>query len=185
MPDAPDMPDTPDAPNGPDGPDTPDTPNGPDTPDAPDLPSDRQGVTARLAACGLDCGRCLSHPQSPISRHAQGLLTELGGFAARAAFFARIDPIFESYAAFEAVAKRFAAADCAGCRTGRCLLGHCIVQTCVKERGVDFCYECGEFPCDHTGFPEMLHARWLENNQKMREMGPEAFLAASRTRPRY
>jgi len=157
----------------------------PEAPDSPGLPGDRAGIVARIAACGLDCGRCLSHPGSPISRHARGLLTELGNFAARAAFFARLDPVFEHYAAFETVATRFAAADCAGCRSGKCLLGHCTVQTCVTARGVDFCFECAEFPCDHTGFSETLHARWLANNEKMRQMGLAAYMAWVAGQARY
>ncbi|MDQ7831965.1 MAG: DUF3795 domain-containing protein [Desulfovibrionaceae bacterium] len=157
----------------------------PGTRQDPSLPTDRTGIAARIAACGLDCGRCLSHPQSPISRHARGLLDGLGNFAARAAFFARLDPVFEHYAAFEAVAKRFAAADCAGCRSGTCLLGHCAVQTCVKERGVDFCCECAEFPCDHTGFSGMLHARWLANNEKMRELGLAGYMEWVAGQARY
>ncbi len=163
----------------------PDAPDVPGTPEKPTIPTDRAGIVARLAACGLDCGRCLSHPGSPISRHARGLLDELGNFAARAAFFARLDPVFEHYAAFEAVAKRFAAADCTGCRSGTCLLGNCAVQTCVKARGVDFCFECGEFPCDRTGFSEMLHARWLANNEKMRELGLAAYMAWVAQQARY
>lgn len=161
------------------------TADGPGFTGPPDLPSDRAGIVARVAACGLDCGRCLSHPGSPISRHARGLLSELGDFPARAAFFARLDPVFEHYAAFEAVAGRFAAADCGGCRSGRCLLGDCAVQKCVTERGVDFCYECAEFPCGHTGFSEMLHARWLGNNTKMRQMGLSAYMEWLAAQPRY
>ncbi len=160
-------------------------PDAPGTPDTPGLPTDRATIAARVAACGLDCGRCLSHPASPISRLSRELLAELGNFGARAAFFAHMDPVFNDYAAFEAVAKRFAGADCGGCRSGRCLLGNCAVRKCVTTRGVDFCFECGEFPCDHTGFPEMLHARWLANNQRMREMGLGAYVEWMAAQARY
>ena len=40
---------------------------------------------------------------------------------------------------------------CAGCRNieGKCpiIQGTCSTYTCVKEKGVEFCYECGDFPC--------------------------------------
>ncbi len=150
-----------------------------------DFPVDRAGIIRRVAACGLDCGRCLSHPQSPISGLSRELLAELGNFGARAGFFARLDPVFENYGAFEAVAKRFAGADCGGCRSGRCLLENCAVQKCVTERGVDFCFECGEFPCDRTGFSEMLHARWMANNEKMREMGLAGYMEWLAGQARY
>lgn len=160
-------------------------PEAPGKPDTSALPVDRAGIVRRVAACGLDCGRCLSHPASPISRLSRELLAELGNFGARAGFFAHMDPVFNAYAAFEAVAKRFAGADCEGCRSGRCLLGDCSVQRCVKERGVDFCFECGEFPCDRTGFSGMPHARWLTNNRRMREMGLAGYMEWLAGQARY
>ncbi len=146
---------------------------------------DKEAIARRLAPCGLDCGRCLNHPESPISRLAGELKEELGGFGERAAFFAKLDPVFAEYAAFEAVLDRFAGAVCSGCRTGKCLLGECVPQKCVKEKGVDFCFQCAEFPCENPGFEGPLKERWLQNNQKMREMGIEAFFALTLSRPRY
>jgi hypothetical protein len=39
---------------------------------------------------------------------------------------------------------------CLGCRETGCLVitGECATKTCVAEKGVDFCYECGDFPCN-------------------------------------
>jgi len=146
---------------------------------------DRQEIVSRLAPCGLDCGRCLNNPQSPLAGHAAGLREELGGFGARAAFFATLDPVFSGYAEFEKVLDRLASGDCSGCRTGACLLGECGPQRCVKERGLDFCFECGEFPCDESGLEGPLKARWEENNRRMRDKGIEAYLAETLTKPRY
>lgn len=47
---------------------------------------------------------------------------------------------------------------CEGCRNikGNCEVlknygfnGRCKIYDCFKSRNIDFCYECGEFPCDH------------------------------------
>jgi hypothetical protein len=145
----------------------------------------KDDVTKRLAPCGLDCGRCLNHPESPISRLAGELKKELGGFGERAAFFAKLDPAFAGYPAFEAVLDRFANAACSGCRTGKCLLGDCVPQRCVTEKGVDYCFQCASFPCATSGLEGPLKERWLQNNLKMREMGLEAFFALTLPRPRY
>lgn len=39
---------------------------------------------------------------------------------------------------------------CGGCRETGCLVlpeGACATKRCVEERGVEFCFECDEFPC--------------------------------------
>lgn len=145
----------------------------------------REDLAEIVAPCGLDCGRCLDNPGSPISRHARELRRELGGFAAVAERFAGMDPAFADYAAFEKVLDRFAGAGCSGCRGGQCLLKACRVKHCVKERGVDWCHQCAAFPCEETGLPPMLHERWKNNNERMREVGVAAYLAEQREKPRY
>lgn len=145
----------------------------------------RKELRRVVAPCGLDCGRCLSNPESPISRLSSELRMELGGFAAMAERFAGMDPAFAGYPGFAAVLDRFADAGCTGCRDGKCLLATCGVQDCAPERGVDWCFECADFPCDRTNLPPMLQERWRRNNERMREIGPEAYLAEIRKKPRY
>lgn len=139
----------------------------------------------RLAPCGLDCGKCLSHPDSPIGRLARELRTELGGFGRRAAFFAGLDPVFAGYGEFEKVLERLGAGTCAGCRTGDCLFPGCRVMSCVKERGVDFCFQCGAFPCGQTGLSGPLLDRWRANNERLGEVGVSAFFDWIKDQPRY
>lgn len=142
-------------------------------------------MVAQVAPCGLDCGRCLDNPTSPICGLAQGLKAELGGFAALADRFAGMDPVFADYPAFERLLERLGRGGCTGCRSGNCLLSSCGVKDCVRGQGVDFCHECGEFPCDKTMLPPMLHERWLRNNERMREVGLETYLTQLRLKPRY
>jgi len=142
-------------------------------------------MVEQVAPCGLDCGRCLDNPGSPVCRLAGELKRELGGFAALAERFAGMDPAFGEYAGFERVLVRLAKGGCTGCRSGNCLLTSCRVKDCVRAKGVDFCHECGDFPCGDTGLPEMLNERWKKNNQRMRELGLAAYLADMREKPRY
>ncbi|MBU1003638.1 MAG: DUF3795 domain-containing protein [Proteobacteria bacterium] len=142
-------------------------------------------LVAQVAPCGLDCGRCLDNPASPICGLSRRLKGELGGFAALAGRFAGMDPVFKEYQAFDRLLERLGKGGCTGCRSGNCLLTSCGVKDCVRERSVDFCHECGEFPCDRTLLPAVLHERWQRNNERMREVGLEAFLAQTRLKPRY
>ncbi len=142
-------------------------------------------IMRRIAPCGLDCGKCLSNPESPISDLSRELLAELGGFGAVAERFAGMEPAFDKYPAFEAVLQHLAGAKCTGCRDGECLLSSCGVKDCVKEHDVDYCFECSEFPCNKTNLPPALHERWKKNNERMKSGGIEAYLEFVKRQPRY
>ena len=147
--------------------------------------TDEAALRERIAPCGLDCGRCLDNPDSPIGRLSRELARELGGFGQRAAFFARLDPVFDAYADFERVLERLGKGGCSGCRTGKCLLGDCRVKDCVRERGLAFCFACSDFAACDPGLPPGLAERWRDNNRRMAEMGLAAYCAWQAGRPRY
>jgi hypothetical protein len=140
----------------------------------------------RVAPCGLDCGRCLDNPESPIAFHARELRRELGGAARLAAFFAKgVDPAFAAYADFERLLDRLGRGQCRGCREGTCFFSACRVKDCVKERGVDFCFQCGRFAECDPGLPPGLAERWHANNRRLAEVGLAAYAAWLATQPRY
>jgi hypothetical protein len=139
----------------------------------------------RIAPCGLDCGRCLDNPDSPIGRLARELARELGGFGKRAAFFARLDPAFAAYPEFESLLGRLGRGGCGGCRTGNCLLADCRVKDCVRERGVDFCFQCPDFSACDPGLPPGLAERWRDNNRHMAAIGIKAYVVWLDDQPRY
>jgi len=93
-------------------------------------------------------------PSSSDALAIKELLGEnFGGYAAR---FVGMNPVFEGYEGFAEILEFFAAGSCGGCRKQGCLFQACRVKDCVREHGVDFCFECGEFPCERHGFPEGL-----------------------------
>jgi hypothetical protein len=55
----------------------------------------------------------------------------------------------------------------------------CGMMTCAKERELEHCFECGEFPCSRNeefsadGTPH--HRRTIENSKRMRQMGLKAW----------
>ncbi|MFW6323846.1 MAG: DUF3795 domain-containing protein [Desulfovibrionales bacterium] len=99
--------------------------------------------------------------------------------------FAAMDPVFEEYPSFQKILDLFARGSCSGCRTGACLLHECAVKDCVHEKGVNFCFECSLFPCEHSDFPPSLKKRWIEMNMRRREMGVEEYFRMMAARPRY
>ena len=150
------------------------------------LPDREAFIRARLAPCGLSCGQCLAYSGGLVQEAAARLKQGLGpNFAPYAERFEHMNPIFKEYAGFSRLLDFFATGSCTGCREQGCLFQACEVPDCVREHDVDYCFECAEFPCDRHGMPEGLAARWQANNEKMAEIGLEAWFAGCLARPRY
>lgn len=145
-------------------------------------------IKADLAPCGLNCVKCFAHVDGDIRKHSLKLLEALGNFAAYAERYVDLldEPVFKNYPAFKQMLEYFAAENCRGCRNEQCkLFAECGVRKCHQEKGVDFCHACAQFPCGNTNFDERLYGIWLSVNQKMLDMGMEAFHEKSMARPRY
>jgi len=114
-----------------------------------------------VAPCGIDCGNCQLHmaagkPELIESLVARGIPREK--------------------------------VPCAGCRNieGKCpvIQGDCATYTCVLKHAVEFCFECGEYPCGKL-LPAADRAAVLPHNLKLynlgviRRDGVERFIAAS------
>ena len=61
----------------------------------------------------------------------------------------------------------------------------CAARTCFAEKGVDFCFQCDEYPCSRNSYPDLLARKWRANNERMKEVGVEAFYEESLQHPRY
>lgn len=150
------------------------------------LPEHDEHVRSCVGPCGLSCGKCVAFAGGRVQRLSEELLGELGdNFAAYAARFEKAHPVFGSFDSFKALLEFFASGSCDGCRENGCLFKDCAVVQCVKEHKVDFCFECSEFPCDRHGMPEGLAERWQANNEKMKELGRDAWYCGCMDRPRY
>ena len=146
---------------------------------------DYQEILNILAPCGLDCTRCVGYENGSIRDHARELQTLMNGFAPIAARFSSRIPVFEKYASFEEVLEFVAEVDCAGCRGNETKYPHCSIARCHKDRDIDFCFQCGEYPCSPEGIYPDLHKRWLAINNRMKEIGVEAYYEESKNEPRY
>ncbi|THB75000.1 MAG: DUF3795 domain-containing protein [Desulfobacteraceae bacterium] len=157
------------------------------TPKALSGPSIEQ-IKDAIAPCGLSCNTCFAHVDSEIRALSLQLLDRLGNFDAYAPRFEVMlnQSVFRQYPAFKEMLQYFASENCKGCRHEQCkLFKDCGVRVCHQEKGIDFCYECDEFPCSRTNFDAHLHQRWIKWNEIIQKKGIEAFYKGSLTRPRY
>lgn len=145
-------------------------------------------IKATIAPCGLCCETCFAHVNGDIRRLSTELKEKLGNFHINAKRFETLleEPIFEKYADFKEMLDYFAVQNCHGCRNEQCkLFKHCGVRPCHQNMGVDFCYQCDEFPCDRTNFDESLYKGWMAINEIIRNKGIEAYCEKAKMRPRY
>lgn len=142
-------------------------------------------VVKVLAPCGLNCGKCQAYSKGEIRNHAVELKKLLGAFDTYAERFSKFLPVFKNYPAFKDLLNQFSMANCKGCRQGDCKYPNCGVAPCYKEKKVDYCFQCGEFPCNETNLDPYLHQRWLKMNNRMKEIGAEAYFEETKDQPRY
>jgi hypothetical protein len=138
-----------------------------------------------LAPCGLSCVKCVGYAKGKIREHAERLRDLLGGFDRYAERFSAFLPVFKNYSAFRELLEYFCRADCSGCRKGSCKYPNCGVKVCYRGKGVDFCFQCDEFPCEKTNFDPDLKSRWIHMNNRMREIGLELYFEETKDLPRY
>jgi len=147
-----------------------------------------QNILEYLGPCGINCQKCFAFKDGNIRRNSEILKNELGNFDVYAKRFSVLldAPIFDKYPDFKEMLDYLSSSNCMGCRKQEChLFKSCNVRNCYKEKSVDFCFQCNEFPCNRTGFDSHLEQRWIKINQRMSEIGVENYYNEIKDRPRY
>jgi hypothetical protein len=142
----------------------------------------------KFGPCGILCEKCFAFENGPIRQNAEQLKYHLGEFDVYARRFVSLldEPVFSKYPDFKEVLNLFSANNCKGCRKQQChLFTECKVRQCYKDKEVDYCFQCSDFPCDNTGFDENLKQRWLILNRRIREIGLESYYDEIKDKPRY
>ena len=142
----------------------------------------------KFGPCGLLCEKCFAYNKGPIRFHAEQLKSNLGSFDNYAKRFVTLlnEPVFGKYSNFKELLDFISSDNCKGCRKQEChLFKDCKVKQCYKDRKVDYCYQCQDFPCDNTGFDENLKQRWSKINCRIREIGLENYYNEIKDKPRY
>lgn len=142
-------------------------------------------ILDHVAPCGLNCRKCFACKAGEIAEHSHELKRLLGNFDIYAERFSAFIPEFGDYPFFKRMLHHFVEADCQGCRNGTCKYPNCGVVACYKDKDVDFCFQCRDFPCDRTNFDPHLEKRWLKMNERMKEIGVEAYFEETRDDCRY
>jgi hypothetical protein len=145
-------------------------------------------ILERLGPCGIHCGKCFAFSDGAIRKSGLELKTALGNFDVYAQRFVDLidEPVFKKYPDFKELLTYFTTVECKGCRKEMCkLFKDCRVRDCHKEKNVDFCFQCADFPCDHTGFDSHLHKRSVDINNRMKDIGIEKYYEEIKDKPRY
>jgi hypothetical protein len=142
-------------------------------------------ILSILAPCGLNCRKCIAYNEWEIKTVSLKLQELLGSFDRYAERFSTFLPVFKNYPAFKELLAYFTEADCTGCRAGLCKYPNCGVRDCYKQKGVDFCFQCDEFSCEKSNFDPDLKRRWIQMNNRMKEVGIESYFQKNRNLPRY
>lgn len=148
----------------------------------------RSEILKRVAPCSLMCNTCSGYHNGVICESAKILLKYLEGM--KEFYEKHIPDAVESYSNFEEVLRIYNAASCLGCRSTEhngCSIEGCFLLECTKNRHIDFCGECNEFPCEKTRqlFEEEVYKQWLEGNQQIRDYGIELFWENNSEKPHY
>jgi hypothetical protein len=146
-----------------------------------------QKILDDLAPCGLSCRRCFAHFEGQIKVLSLKLKERLGLFDRAAQRFSESFPEFTHYPQFKELLELFSQGDCNGCRKGTCKFPefNCGIIICYEQKGVNFCFQCEEFPCEKTNFDSASTQRWIERMNRMKEIGVEAYYEETKRSPRY
>lgn len=138
-----------------------------------------------LALCGLNCKKCFVNVEGEIRKTSEQLQKLLEGFDSYVEKFSKLLPILKEFHNFKEILDYFTIGECPDCRKGSCFYPNCGVSNCYQVKGVDFCFQCLEFPCENTNFDTGLRKRWLEMNKRMKEVGVEKYFEETKDLPRY
>ena len=144
-----------------------------------------EDVVSRLAPCGLNCGRCADYQNGEIRELSLRLVQLLGDYGRVAKIKADRMPAFQNYAQFDEILRPFSRGGCGGCRSDNPNSPiECKAATCHKEKRVDFCFQCSEYPCDNPTLGSLIK-RWKKRNDRMKEIGVMEFYREQEKLPRY
>ena len=147
--------------------------------------SDNNEILRRLAPCGLNCGKCLFYADGEIRDLSIKLKERLGIFGPYADRFSKGNAVFGNYKEFSELLDFMTTVDCRGCREGGCRLPGCNVNNCTSSKNIDYCFQCEEFPCEKSNLQGPLKDRWINMNNRMKEIGVSEYFKESSDTPRY
>ncbi len=138
-----------------------------------------------VSPCGLVCYTCDAMKDGAINKAAKKLMYVLDSYDTFLKNTPGARSISGKYNDFLEVLGYLADVRCNGCRTDHCMNSNCVVPECAKNKNIHFCYECKEFPCAKTEFPDSLKETWIMKNNKIREIGIIKYFEEEKKKPHY
>jgi len=127
--------------------------------------------------CGLYCELCAERARIPqAARTLQAAMTEEGW-----PFWGPSTPGFSEFWAF--LEKLGSGPGCPGCRAGG---GYpeCQIRVCARERGLEVCSRCIDFPCEHIESVAAAYPTLIADNRRMKAVGLEQWILEQQDRVR-
>ena len=129
----------------------------------------------QLSYCGIYCGDCPMYTRE-ISRTSEKLenLTAQAGFNQMAEYL----PDMAWYTEFKEKLAWFREnVVCDGCRSdGRQYHEGCTLRDCCSARGIDFCPNCDNYPCNTVEEFKAQSPYFADNMKRIREVGVDAYI---------
>lgn len=150
----------------------------------------------KMAPCSLLCHVCPGYSDGAISQCAVKMCKHFEGYYDFNDEHLPEEhrgwlPEFEQ---FHNRLKKYTEGGCSGCRGHNdedfgCIEG-CFIDACTKERGIHFCSECEDFPCEKakqffTENDKTLLTMWIEGSQRMREIGIKPYFEEKKDSSNY
>lgn len=146
----------------------------------------KEELLRAIAPCSMMCHTCPACQGGAIERCAAQMLRYFEGYYEfnDAMLPAEYRDRLDSFKQFEDRMKKYAKRSCPTCREtpedGRGCIEDYPVRSCYREKGVDFCAECGEFPCEKAksffmNRHPVIAGDWENGSRRLREIGPEAY----------
>ena len=127
--------------------------------------------------CGLYCKLCAQCGRIPQQARALQDSMEREGYT----FWGPEIPNFEAFWAFLGRLVDLEIA-CAGCRSGNCGYPSCKIRQCARERGVDLCPFCADYPCQHIRTLGEVYPILITDGLHMRQVGLDNWLTVQEDR---
>ena len=122
-----------------------------------------------MCYCGLYCENC--SVKARVEPAAKVLYEEM-----KRAGFEGIIRFMPNGEGFWSFLKDAAENDiCVSCKSGKGGNPACPIRICAKEKGVEMCALCGEYPCGKFGDASAMHTKWHQDNILLRGQGMEAW----------
>ena len=156
----------------------------------------REELLRAVAPCSMMCHTCPACQGGAMEETARQLLKYLEGcYEFNDAMLPdEYRGWLDSFSSFQARLEKYTRRSCPTCRqtpeNGQGCIEDCPVRVCYQEKGVDFCAECGEFPCEKAkDFFMKRHpviaADWENGSLRIRKIGAEAYFEEKRKISHY